>query len=227
MEAPLVYTRFAGLQVGVLELHGDFAEHSAMLLQCGVGKVVSVRQLAHLTDDLDALVLPGGESTVMGKLLCDLGMMDRVRSLAGAGLPMFGTCAGCILLAADLPCYPDQPRIGAMNISVDRNAYGSQIDSFETHVLPTGNNTTFADKKPLRVVHIRAPAIVKVGDGVQVLAEHRGRPILVRQGNLLGCTFHPELTTDVRVHRMFLELSAQHQEDASRIKSSMTVKWPA
>jgi pyridoxal 5'-phosphate synthase pdxT subunit len=227
MAAPLAYTSFAGLHVGVLELHGDFAEHSAMLLQCGVGKVVSVRQLSHLTDDLDALVLPGGESTVMGKLLCDLGMMDKVRSLAGAGLPMFGTCAGCILLAADLPHYPDQPRIGAMNIAVDRNAYGSQIDSFETLVQPTANNRTFTDKKPLRVVHIRAPAIAKVGEGVQVLAEHGGRPILVRQGNLLACTFHPELTTDIRVHRMFLELSAQHQEESARIKSSVTHDRPA
>jgi pyridoxal 5'-phosphate synthase pdxT subunit len=212
--------QFADLCVGVLELHGDFAEHSAMLQRCGVDNVVSVRQVTHLTDDLDALVLPGGESTVMGKLLCDLGMMERLRSLAGKGLPIFGTCAGCILLARDLPKYPNQPRIGAMAISVDRNAYGSQIDSFETHVHGTGK--AFADGTPLRVVQIRAPVITGIADGVRVLAERGGTPILVRQDNLLACTFHPELTNDTRIHRMFLEMAHQCKAVKSHSKAVET-----
>jgi pyridoxal 5'-phosphate synthase pdxT subunit len=193
----------SSLRVGVLELHGDFAEHTAMLRLCGVRNVVSVRQPKHLADNLDALVLPGGESTVMGKLLNELGMLDAVRALAAEGLPMFGTCAGCILLAKDLPEYYDQPRIGAMDITVTRNAYGRQIDSFETSVHAASG--VFSDGRPLRVVHIRAPAIERAGEGVTVLAEHAGKPILVRQGNLYGATFHPELTRDTRVHTLFLE----------------------
>jgi pyridoxal 5'-phosphate synthase pdxT subunit len=196
-------TDVAGLIVGVLELQGDFAEHTAMLRLCGVQAVVSVRQPKDLADNLDALVLPGGESTVIGKLLNDLAMLDGVRKLAAAGLPMFGTCAGCILLAKDLPEYPDQPRIGAMDISVKRNSYGRQIDSFETAVRAVSG--IFSNGEPLRVVQIRAPSIERVGDGVVVLAEHAGKPILVRQGNLYGATFHPELTRDSRVHALFLE----------------------
>jgi pyridoxal 5'-phosphate synthase pdxT subunit len=173
------------LRVGVLELHGDFAEHTAMLYRCGVKDTVPVRQLEHLNLNLDALVLPGGESTVMGKLLTELGMLAKVQSLAASGLPMFGTCAGCILLARDLPQYPDQPRVGAMSISVDRNVYGRQIDSFQTNV--DARSGVFADGRPLSVVHIRAPGIMQVDDDVEILAEHDGRPILVRQGGLLGC----------------------------------------
>jgi pyridoxal 5'-phosphate synthase pdxT subunit len=174
----------AELRVGVLELHGDFAEHTAMLQSCGVRTIIAVRQRKHLALKLDALVLPGGERTVVGKLLHELDMLEAVRDMAAAGLPMFGTCAGCILLARDLPQYPDQPRIGAMDISVERNAYGRQIDSFETQV--TAASGVFSDGRPLSVVHIRAPRIGRVGDGVQVLAEHNGKPILVRQGGLVA-----------------------------------------
>lgn len=171
------------LRVGVLELHGDFAEHTSMLHRCGATNTVPVRSVDHLAN-LDALVLPGGESTVMGKLLRELGMLEKVQGMAASGVPMFGTCAGCILLARDLPQYPDQPRIGAMDIGVERNTYGRQIDSFQTEVKACEG--VFQDGKALSVVHIRAPGITRVGDGVDVLAEHEEMPILVRQGNLVG-----------------------------------------
>lgn len=175
---------FSDLRVGVLELHGDFAEHTAMLRRCGVRETVSIRQAEDLELDLDALVLPGGESTVMGKLLKELGMLSKVQGMASAGVPMFGTCAGCILLARDLPQYPDQPRIGALRINVDRNTYGRQIDSFQTNV--EAKCGVFADGRPLGVVLIRAPGIMEKDDDVEVLAEHDGKPILVRQAGLLG-----------------------------------------
>lgn len=191
------------LRIGVLELHGDFAEHTAMLHRCGVTDTVPVRQVESL-ERLDALVLPGGESTVMGKLLNELGMLEKVQAMAAGGVPMFGTCAGCILLARDLPQYPDQPRIGAMGITVDRNTYGRQIDSFQTTV--DVKSDEFADGRPLSVVHIRAPGITGKDSDVEVLAEHAGRPILVRQGSMLGATFHPEMTDDTRIHELFLKM---------------------
>lgn len=194
---------FEDICVGVLELQGDFAEHTAMLRRCGAGNVVGIRSAQDL-NGIDALVIPGGESTVISKLLVEQDMMRKVKQMAEEGLPMFGTCAGCILLASDIQQRPEQPRVGALDISVDRNAYGSQIDSFETSV--KSNYKTFADGPPLRVVLIRAPAIATTGPGVDVLASHNGRPVLVRQRGLLACTFHPELTDDVRVHRLFLEM---------------------
>jgi len=200
--------RFRTLCVGVLELQGDFAEHTAMLRACGVGKVHGVRLSSDL-DNLDALVIPGGESTVMSKLLVEQHMMQKIQSLAQHGLPMFGTCAGCIMLARDIAQRPEQPRIGAMDITVDRNAYGSQIDSFET--LVASSHPAFKQGAPLRVVHIRAPAIVQHAEHVHVLAEHAGRPILVRQDALLACTFHPEITTDARVHTLFLDMVLQYK----------------
>lgn len=204
--------RVADLCVGVLELHGDFAEHSSMLAACGVQKIVSLRQASHVTSELDAVVFPGGESTVMGKLLVELDMLKPIQQLASDGVPMFGTCAGCIVLASRLPGYEKQPRIGAMDVAVDRNAYGSQIDSFEASVRATDG--VFEDGKPLRVVHIRAPAFVDVGPSAQVLAEHAGKPILVRQGQMLSCTFHPELTEDTRIHEYFLDMVCKHKASA-------------
>lgn len=200
---------FKDLCIGVLELQGDFAEHTDMLRRCGAGKVVGIR-LAQDLHDLDALVIPGGESTVISKLLVEQDMMDKVKALARDGLPMFGTCAGCIMLASDIQQRPEQPRIGALNVTVDRNAYGSQIDSFETMV--KSSYKAFVDGPPLRVVHIRAPAIVKMGDDVDILAKHHDRPILVRQGGLLACTFHPELTNDARVHQLFLEMVLERKQ---------------
>lgn len=209
---PTEENALGNLRIGVLELQGDFAEHTDMLRRCGAGQVVGIR-LAEDLHDLDALVIPGGESTVISKLLVEQGMMKKVKALANEGLPMFGTCAGCIMLATDIEQRPEQPRIGALNITVDRNAYGSQIDSFETMV--KSGYKTFVNGPALRVVHIRAPAIVKAGRGVEVLAKHNGRPILVKQGGLLACTFHPELTNDGRVHQLFLEMVQERKKSLS------------
>lgn len=180
-----------------------------MLRQCGAGKVVGIR-LPQDIQNLDALVLPGGESTVMSKLLVELDMLNTIRKLAQSGLPMFGTCAGCILLSSEIRQRPRQQRIGAMDIAVDRNAYGSQIDSFETMV--ASKCEAFDKGGALRVVHIRAPVIAKVGNDVEVLASHNGKPILVREGNKLACTFHPEITTDTRVHRLFLDMALERKQ---------------
>ncbi|KAK4538346.1 hypothetical protein CDCA_CDCA17G4371 [Cyanidium caldarium] len=198
------------LRIGVLELQGDFYEHEAMLQRCGV-QPVGVRRLAHLLDDrgevlVDALVIPGGESTTIGMLLDELGMLEPVRQLVRPphALPVLGTCAGCILLAREVKSEPQLKRIGCMDIEVQRNAYGSQVDSFECHV----RSEQFADGEPLRAVHIRAPAITRLlqPESVRVLAAIEGRPVIVQQGNLLACTFHPELTTDTRVHQHFVAM---------------------
>lgn len=179
-----------------------------MLRQCGVGNVIGIRQPADL-DNLDAVIIPGGESTVMSKLLVEQKMMSTLQRLSIQGLPMFGTCAGCILLAANILQRPQQPRISALDISVDRNAYGPQIFSFETMV--KSDAPAFVDGPPLRVVHIRAPAIVETGPSVEVLASYQDRPILVRDAFKLACTFHPELTDDIRVHQLFLRMVTQHK----------------
>lgn len=197
------------LVVGVLELQGDFAEHIAMLRQCGTGTVKGIRQLDDL-GGIHALVIPGGESTVISKLLVELNMMDRIKQMVADGMPVFGTCAGCILLARDIRQRPDQPRIGALNVTVDRNAYGSQIHSSEVFV--NSQSYTFPKGSPLRVVLIRAPAIVEHADEVEVLASYEGTPILVRQGSILACTFHPELTNDVRVHALFLDIVSAYKK---------------
>lgn len=206
---------FSALTIGVLELQGDFAEHTAMLRQCGVGKVIGIRQPTDLTDELDGIIFPGGESTVMSKLLVEQGMLNPIQNLSKQnGLPMFGTCAGCILLARDIRQRPDQPRIGVLGIAVDRNAYGAQIDSFETFInFQNFQHEDSKDDSSLRVVHIRAPVIAEIlNDDVEVLAEYKGKPILVKQGGLLACTFHPELTKDTRVHRLFLRTAMEHRK---------------
>lgn len=174
-----------------------------MLRRCGAGKVVGIRLPSDLVN-LDALVFPGGESTTMSKLLTELDLLKPITSLAKAGLPMFGTCAGCILLAKNIKQRPEQPRIGCMDITVNRNAYGSQIDSFEA--LVESEYSAFDKGGVLRAVLIRAPAIEKTGGSVKVLARHKGRPVLVRENNFLACTFHPEITDDTRVHTLFLEM---------------------
>lgn len=191
---------FASLTIGVLELQGDFAEHTAMLRRCGVGTVIGIRQPADVTDALDGVVLPGGESTAMGKLLVSQHILQPMQELRAQSVPMFGTCAGCILLADVLTARHDaQPRIGGLDVLVERNAYGAQIESCDTVVRHT-------DGLPLRVVLIRAPVVVSVGEGVEVLASYKDSPILIRQNGLLACTFHPELTKDTRVHELFLSM---------------------
>jgi 5'-phosphate synthase pdxT subunit len=185
-------------RVGVLALQGDYAAHRAAFGRLGV-EAFEVKTLDDI-DSAEALVLPGGESTVMGSLLLRFGLMDRLVERIGEGLPVFGTCAGLILLASRIDGR-DQPGIRFLDITVLRNAYGRQIASFRARV-----NTKIPGAESIEAVFIRAPRITSVGAGVSVLAEYAGDPILVRQGSMVGSTFHPELVDGAAIHRWFLSL---------------------
>ena len=185
--------------IGVLALQGDFAEHTAMLRGLGV-EAREVRVPRDL-EGLDGLVIPGGESTTIGKLLDAYALLEPVRDLGASGFPIWGTCAGLILLATDVGS--PQPVLGLMDMSVERNAFGRQIDSFETDLEIDG-----LAGGAFHAVFIRAPIVGSVGDAVEVLARlDDGRIVAVRQGNLLGTSFHPELTADARLHSLFVDMA--------------------
>lgn len=182
-----------------MALQGAFAEHEEMLKKLGV-EHFQIRQKRDLERPFDALILPGGESTVIGKLLRDEGMFEEIRTRIQDGLPVFGTCAGMILLAekveGGVPC------LGTMQIQVKRNAYGRQLGSFYTEEV-------FGEmKEPVPMTFIRAPYVEKVWGNAQALAEVNGHIVAVRQGNQLVTAFHPELNQDVRIHEYFLKLVA-------------------
>jgi len=184
--------------VGVLALQGAFAAHERALTDVGVA-TRQVRTPAQL-EGLDALVMPGGESTTMSRLLHTSGLFDPLKGMLTDGLPVFGTCAGMILLASDvLDGRPDQDSFGMIDITVRRNGYGRQIDSFETDLEVAGED------HPFHAVFIRAPMVVSAGEGVEVLARHEGVAVLARQGSVTVASFHPELTDDARLHRAFVE----------------------
>lgn len=185
-------------KIGVLALQGDVVEHERALRRAGAD-AARVRRVEEL-GDVDGLVIPGGESTTVGMLLERFGLMEPLRQRIREGMPVFGTCTGVILLAREIEG-SRQPRIGAMDISVERNAYGRQVDSFETDV-PVPE----IGSEPVRAVFIRAPQIKSVSPEVEVLANGERGPLLVRQGKLLGATFHPELTDDPRVHELFVRM---------------------
>ena len=180
-----------GVKVGVLAVQGNFREHAAMLRELGAD-VVEVR-LPEELDGLDGLVIPGGESTAISRLMRLYGLEDAIRGFAG---PVFGTCAGMILL--------DREHLSLVDVEVDRNAYGRQLASFEADL-------DLGEGEPLRGVFIRAPRVRRHGDDVEVLAAHEGIPVLLRQGRFLVASFHPELTGDTRVHARFLELVREEQ----------------
>ena len=181
--------------VGVLALQGAFAAHAECLDSLGV-MVRQVRVPADLAG-ISALVMPGGESSTMSQLLESSGLFDPIAGLLAARTPVFGTCAGLILLGSEIvDGRPDQRSFGALDISVRRNAYGRQVDSFETDL-----DTSLGS---VRGVFIRAPRIERLGPGVEVLARLEDEPVLVRQGSVLGASFHPELSGDPRVHEYFL-----------------------
>ena len=185
--------------VGVLALQGAFDAHQRMLEQLGA-VTRQVRTPADLAG-VDALVMPGGESTTMSRLIDTAGLFDPLAIRLASGMPVFGTCAGMILLADEvLDGRPDQRSFGVIDLSVRRNGYGRQVDSFEADVAVTGLDDTF------HVVFIRAPKVERAGDAVEVLASHDGVPVLARQGQVLVASFHPELTSDRRVHAMFLDM---------------------
>jgi 5'-phosphate synthase pdxT subunit len=188
-------------KVGVLALQGDFAAHGAALQRAGAVPVM-VRERAQF-EDLDGLVIPGGESTTMLKLLHQDGLFERLLEF-GREKPVFGTCAGAILLAGDVS-HPPQESLGLMDLSVDRNAYGRQIDSRVATVDPEPDFAQRTAPGKLEAVFIRAPIIRRAGSGAKVLARYAGDPVLVEQGRHLAATFHPELTADLRVHQLFLQ----------------------
>lgn len=184
------------MRVGVLALQGDFIEHEHMLRRLG-HEPVEVRLPQHL-DGLDALIMPGGESTTFGKLAVRWGLVEPLRQFAQSGKPVWGTCAGLIFLAKDVG--RDQPTLGLMDVKVARNAFGRQIDSFTTPLHIKG-----IEGKPFEGVFIRAPIIESAGPAVQTLCVlDDGTIVAARQGNLLGTSFHPELTRDLRMHQLFL-----------------------
>lgn len=192
----------AGAVVGVLALQGAFREHASMLAALGA-RPKELRQRKDLTG-LDALVLPGGESTTIGKLLVELDMLEPIKTAIQSGMPVLGTCAGLILLCRNIE-NSSQPRIGQLDATVRRNAFGRQVDSFEAPLSVNG-----LDPEPFPAVFIRAPVILKIGESVQplahVLQDGQERPVAVRQDYILGMSFHPELTGDSRIHRYFLKM---------------------
>jgi len=188
-------------RVGVLSLQGDFAAHGAALERAGA-EVVYVREPEQLAG-LDGLVLPGGESTTMLKLLQAEGWFANLAEF-GKKKPMFGTCAGAILMARDVS-NPEQDSLGLMDIGVERNAYGRQIDSRVAEIEPEPEFAKRSKPGKMQAVFIRAPIIRRVGAGVKVLARYQGDVVLAEEGRHLVATFHPELTPDSRVHELFLE----------------------
>ena len=189
-------TRSTTPRIGVLAIQGDYAAHAQALHDSGA-EAVEIRKPEELAG-LDGLILPGGESTTMLKFLERSGFLDALRKF-GATKPVFGTCAGSILLAKEVR-HPAQASLGLLDAAVERNAYGRQIDST---IL---TEPTELDGGPLEMVFIRAPRIAEVGPQVEVLARRDESPVLVRQGHLMAATFHPELSEDRRVHKLFVDL---------------------
>ena len=189
------------MKAGVLALQGDFREHSAMLQACGATPVL-VRTPDQLAA-VDVLAIPGGESTAMSKLAHLRGLVEPLQARAREGMPMFGTCAGMILMAREV--LGGEPLLRLMDIEIERNAYGRQVDSFEADVDVTGVG-------PVLGVFIRAPVVTKVGESVEVLAEHAGKPPVVRQGRLIAAAFHPEIAGDPRLHRLLLDLAGERSD---------------
>lgn len=190
------------MKIGVLALQGDFSEHAAMLKNLGV-EVIEVRLPEHL-ESLDGLIIPGGESTTIGKLAEDYGLLEPLRRF-GLENPVWGTCAGAILLSKD--ARREQPLLGLMDIIVERNAFGRQVDSFEVELDVPALEAVGEAERPYHAVFIRAPLIEQVAGQARVLARlPDGRIVAAQQGRLLATAFHPELTGDDRFHRYFLSL---------------------
>ena len=184
------------MRMGVLALQGGFAEHMEALGRLGV-PAVEIRKTGDLAGGLDGLILPGGESTVIGRLLRETGLYEPLNDLITKGLPVFGTCAGMILLASKVDGDPAPAGFDAVDITVKRNAYGRQLGSFQTDGL-------FSGIGELPMTFIRAPYIADAGGDVRILASVDGKAVAAESGNILVTAFHPELTADLRVHRYFL-----------------------
>ena len=202
MSVRAVGTYSSSIKIGVLAAQGAFAEHIGILRQLGV-EAMPVR-LPRQLEGLDGLIIPGGESTSIGRLMQDYHLADEIKGLVRHGWPLFGTCAGLILLASSI--HPDGKvaPLGLMDIKVRRNAFGRQVDSFETEL-----KIPVLGEKPFPGVFIRAPVIEQANSGVEIMAKlPDGTAVAARQGKLLVCAFHPELTDDLRFHRYFLDIVA-------------------
>jgi 5'-phosphate synthase pdxT subunit len=185
-------------RIGVLAMQGDFAEHIAAMNQVEGAEAFAVKTVAEI-ETLEGLIIPGGESTTIGKLCERFGLDQAIIAAHARGMAIWGTCAGLIYMATDIADYPDQQRLGLLHCRVKRNAFGRQVDSFETDLPVSG-----LEGGETRAVFIRAPYVETAEDGVQVLSVYRDRIVAVREGRLLGTAFHPELTDDRRVQRYFL-----------------------
>ena len=193
----------ATVKIGVLALQGDFQEHEAVLGNLGVD-VREVRLPEHL-EDLDGLILPGGESTTFAKLANRFGLIEPLRQLSDS-MPMWGTCAGLVFMARNVGT--DQPVLGILDIVVERNAFGRQVDSFEEDLELLG-----IEGGPFHGIFIRAPLVQEVGPDVEILCRvNRGKIVAVRKGHLMATSFHPELTDDRRIHEYFLRIVADHAQ---------------
>jgi len=187
------------MKVGVLALQGDVREHISALIACGVHPT-TIRRPSELAT-IDALVLPGGESTTIAQLAEIFGLLEPLATRIAAGMPVYGSCAGMILLADEiLDAKEGQKTFGGLDITVRRNAFGRQVDSFESDIAFNDGSTDL-----IRAVFIRAPWVERVGKNIELLASVDGHPVAVRSGHLLATSFHPELTADHRIHRYFIE----------------------
>ena len=193
----MTYQKFFKMRIGVLALQGSVKEHMKMLEKCGV-EPVEVRQ-PHDMDNIYGLVIPGGESLTISKLMKESGLDKEILRKYSLGMPIYGTCAGAILLAKDV-IGSKQLKLGLMDISVKRNDYGRQIDSFESEL------EVDEFEKPFKGVFIRAPIVRAVYNGAKIMSSFDDKPVLIRQGNILVSTFHPELTNDLRIHKFFIDM---------------------
>ncbi|GED04411.1 pyridoxal 5'-phosphate synthase glutaminase subunit PdxT [Bacillus atrophaeus] len=193
------------LTIGVLGLQGAVREHIRSIEACGAAGLVVKRP--EQLNEVDGLILPGGESTTMRRLIDTYHFMEPLREFAAQGKPLFGTCAGLIILAKEIQG-SDNAHLGVLNVKVERNSFGRQVDSFEADLTIEGL------AEPFTGVFIRAPHILEAGEDVEVLSEHGGRIVAAKQDNLLGCSFHPELTDDHRVTELFVQMVEKHKQEA-------------
>lgn len=201
---------FGNLKIGILALQGAVAEHVQSVQKCGAS-AVAVRRDPAIIKELDGLILPGGESTTIGRLGSLYGFREEIRNLAAGGKPLFGTCAGLVLLAEEVE--GQDPLLPLLSVSVKRNAYGRQRESFEADLVIEALGS-----EPFCGVFIRAPRITSVSREVEILAEFENTIVGVRQGNIIATAFHPELTDDLRIHRYFLQQALESR--ASRAPST-------
>jgi 5'-phosphate synthase pdxT subunit len=196
--------------IGILALQGDYDAHRRMLEERLGARTAYVR-LPHELASVDALILPGGESTTIAKLMDRVGLDKAIRKRAGAGMPIYGTCAGMILLAKEVEGRSDQPTLDLMDMKIARNAFGRQVDSFEADI-PFDAGSGLEAGAPVRGVFIRAPYVTQAAPQVQVLCRFRDKIVGVRERNLLATAFHPELTDDARVHSYFVTVTEESEE---------------